>query len=168
MIAIAPDLRLARGALPRRELRNFVRDAAQAIPLEGELSVLLAGDAAIQELNRTYRRKNKPTDVLSFPAAALGPTQKTPLAGDLAVSVETAQRQADAFGHSLLHEVKILLLHGMLHLAGFDHEADAGQMARREAVLRQRFALPSGLIERTGEPAQRPPVKKIEKRSAVR
>ena len=168
MIAIAPDLRLARGALPRRELQTFVREAALAIPLEGEVSVLLTGDAEVQELNRIYRRKNKPTDVLSFPAAALDSTHGPPLAGDLAISVETAQRQADTFGHSLLYEVKILLLHGMLHLAGMDHEADTGEMARREAALRQRFALPSGLIERAGERMQRLPVKKIEKRSSAR
>ena len=167
MIALAPALRVARGALPRRELRTFVREAAAAIPLEGEISVLLTGDAGIQELNRTYRRKNKPTDVLSFPAACLGQAEKAALAGDLAVSVETAQRQAEIFGHSLLHEVKILLLHGLLHLAGFDHEADTGQMRHREAELRRSFALPLSLTERTGAPRPRTAAK-LEKRPAAR
>ncbi len=139
---------MPRGALPRRELRNFVRSACEAIPLEGEISVLLTTDAAVQAMNRTYRRKNRPTDVLSFPAAMTGVPGEPQLAGDLAVSLDTAERQASEFGHSLLLEVKILLLHGMLHLAGFDHEQDGGQMARRERALRRKLDLPPGLIQR--------------------
>ncbi len=148
MIAIAPELHVPRGALPRRELSSFLRQACTAIPLEGEISVLLTSDAAMQALNRTFRRKNKPTDVLSFPAAAapVGPR----LAGDLAVSLETAARQAGECGHSLLVETKILLLHGLLHLAGFDHERDGGEMGRRERELRMELALPAGLIQRAG------------------
>ncbi len=147
MIAIAPEVRVSRGALPRRELRSFVREASAAIPLAGEVSVLLTTDEAIRELNRQYRRKNKATDVLSFPPAAEG-LPSVRLAGDLAVSLDTAGRQAEEFGHSLLLEVKVLLLHGLLHLAGLDHERDGGAMERREAELRERFALPPGLIER--------------------
>ncbi len=147
MIVIAPEVRLARGALPRRELRRFAREAADAVPLAGEISILLTTDTAIQELNHRFRRKNKPTDVLSFPAAAGG------LAGDLAVSVDTAARQAGEHGHSLDEEVRILLLHGLLHLAGFDHERDAGEMLAKECELRARFGLPVGLIERAGVPA---------------
>ncbi len=154
MIAIAPEVRITRGALPKRELGRFLREACAAIPLEGEVSVLLTTDAEMQQLNRSFRRKNKPTDVLSFPAAGGGPGPQ--LAGDLAVSVEIAGRQAGEFGHSLLEEVEILLLHGLLHLAGWDHEQDGGAMARRERLLRERFALPPGLIDRA---ASRPSAK---------
>ena len=143
MIAIAPEVRVARGALPRRELSRFVREAALAIPLAGEVSVLLTTDKAIKQLNREFRGKKKATDVLSFPAGLDGDH-----AGDLAISVDTAARQADEFGHSLLDEVRTLLLHGLLHLSGLDHERDAGQMARRERLLRERFGLPTGLIQR--------------------
>ena len=152
MIAIAPEIRIPRGALPRRELRSFVRDACAAIPLAGEVSILLTTDEAIQQLNRQYRRKNKPTDVLSFPAAATGLPPEALLAGDLAISVDTAARQAEEFGHSFLLEVKVLLLHGLLHLAGFDHEQDAGDMQSLESQLRTQFELPLGLIQRAAGP----------------
>jgi probable rRNA maturation factor len=145
MIVIDPAIRVARGALPRRALANFARDVKQAIALEGDVSILLTTDAHIRELNRAYRRKDKATDVLSFPSALDGPAA---LAGDLAVSLETAERQAEEQGHGLFDEVRILLLHGMLHLKGFDHETDAGQMARKERMLRNVFALPQGLIQR--------------------
>ncbi len=148
MIVIAPELRVARGTLPKRELSGFVREAAAAIPLKGEISVLLTTDAGIQELNRSFRRKNQSTDVLSFPSG------DEVFAGDLAVSVETASRQAEEFGHRLLEEVRVLLLHGLLHLAGFDHERDAGQMARRERALREQFGLPVGLIDRARKAAR--------------
>jgi probable rRNA maturation factor len=83
--------------------------------------------------------------VLSFPAPkefAGG------YAGDLAISLDTAKKQADAYGHSLRDEVRVLLLHGLLHLSGMDHEADGGEMAALEAVLRAALRLPDGLIER--------------------
>jgi probable rRNA maturation factor len=146
MIASAEDVHVRRGTLPRRELTAFVRGACAAISLQGEVSILLTTDAALREMNRIYRRKDKPTDVLSFAATGLpgGPV----LAGDLAISLDTAGRQAQEFGHALLLEVKVLLLHGLLHLAGFDHEQDTGQMARRERALRAKFDLPIGLIQR--------------------
>jgi probable rRNA maturation factor len=111
--------------------------------------VLLTSDAAIRRLNRQFRGKNKATDVLSFPADGLAPGSEK-IAGDLAISVPTAQRQAVAQGHALGVEIKILILHGLLHLAGYDHESDSGQMARRERLLRGRLGLPQGLIERVG------------------
>ena len=116
--------------------------------LTGEVTVLLCGDDRIRELNRTFRRKNKPTDVLSFPAGE----NAEGAAGDLAISVETAALQAAEHGHSLIDELRILLLHGVLHLAGFDHEADAGEMRAREAELQAKLRLPVGLIERTLAP----------------
>ena len=153
MIVIAPDVCVPRGMLPRRELATFLRDARKAIPLPGSVAVLLTNDSAVQELNLRFRRKNQATDVLSFPSAPPGGHSRAGFAGDLAISLDTAARQAAVLGHSLLPEVKILLLHGLLHLAGYDHEQDSGTMARREHTLRRRFGLPAGLIQRAAIPA---------------
>lgn len=130
-----------------RSLNSFLRQAQTAVRLRGQVSVLLTSDAAIRKLNRQFRGKNKATDVLSFPAEALGPEK---VAGDLAISVPTALRQATACGHALGTELKVLILHGLLHLAGYDHETDNGEMAKRERLLRKRLRLPVGLIERAG------------------
>ena len=136
-------------ALPSaRTLARFVTLAAAAIPLRGEVSVLITSDRRIRRLNRHYRKKNKPTDVLSFPAAPAGEGRKK-IAGDLAISVDMAARQALTLDHPLATELKVLILHGLLHLAGFDHEADKGEMAARELALRRKLRLPGGLIERT-------------------
>ena len=91
----------------------------------------------------------------SLPSALIRGTEK--IAGDVAISVETAIRQCVEQGHSLATEIKVLMLHGLLHLAGYDHETDAGEMQRRERSLRARLGLPLGLIERTGsKPASQP------------
>lgn len=135
-----------------RSLSRFLKEAQAAIGLRGQVTVLLTTDAAIRSLNRRFRGKNKATDVLSFPAEASAPTPEL-IAGDLAISVPTALRQAMEQGHPLATEVKVLMLHGLLHLAGYDHETDIGQMARRERLLRGRLGLPQGLIERTTDPA---------------
>ncbi|HKF48265.1 MAG TPA: rRNA maturation RNase YbeY [Terracidiphilus sp.] len=129
-----------------RTLNAFLREAQQAVRLKGIVSVLLTTDAAIRTLNRDFRRKNKATDVLSFPASEVS---RGEVAGDLAISVDTARLQARDHGHSLSTEIKVLILHGLLHLAGYDHEKDSGVMARRERTLRAKLALPLGLIERT-------------------
>ncbi len=127
------------------ELSRFLLRAKKATGLLGDVTVLLCGNTRIRQLNRDFRGKNKATDVLSFPAEE----HAVDTAGDLAVSLETAAKQAADHGHDLLTEVRVLLLHGMLHLAGFDHETDTGEMQQREAELRDRFKLPGGLIERT-------------------
>lgn len=142
-----------------RALTRFLHLAQAAVRLRGAVSVLLTTDAAIRRLNRTFRGKNKATDVLSFPAApAVRPTRRAPqrgklvnepVAGDLAISVPTARKQAREHGHAVGVEIKILMLHGLLHLAGYDHEIDEGQMARRERTLRAKLKLPLGLIERS-------------------
>jgi probable rRNA maturation factor len=129
-----------------RTLARFLREAQSAIKLRGQVTVLLTTDAAIRRLNRQFRGKNKATDVLSFPANAPGPMK---IAGDLAISVNSARRQADERSHSLSTEIKVLMLHGLLHLAGYDHEKDKGEMAKREQKLRAKLRLPHGLIERT-------------------
>jgi probable rRNA maturation factor len=132
-------------------LARFLRDAQAAVRLKGQVTVLLTTDAAIARLNGEFRGKKKATDVLSFPAAGVGAAG---MAGDLAVSVETARRQAEEQGHSLGVEIRVLVLHGLLHLAGFDHEVDDGRMARREKALRAKLGLPLGLIERAGGSAK--------------
>ncbi len=133
-----------------RTISNFLTKAQAAVRLRGQVTVLLTTDAGIRRLNRQFRGKNKATDVLSFPAEGVGAEG---IAGDLAISVPTALRQAKGQGHTLSTEIKVLILHGLLHLAGYDHEADEGQMARRERLLRGRLGLPQGLIERAAKPA---------------
>ena len=154
MITLEPPRGLPEGAeawrslgLSPGDLRQFVRRARLAAGVRGEVDVLLSDDPALRRLNRRFRGKNKPTDVISFPAP---PEIAAQHAGDLAISVETAQRQAEEQGHSLRDEVRVLLLHGLLHLSGMDHETDKGEMASREAELRTRLRLPVGLIARAG------------------
>lgn len=130
-----------------RTLARFLDAAQRAVRLRGQVNVLLTTDAEIRRLNRTFRGINKATDVLSFPAVDT-PAGEERIAGDLAISFATACRQAGEHRHSALIEIKILILHGLLHLAGYDHHADSGQMDRRERLLRARLGLPHGLIER--------------------
>jgi len=114
------------------------------------LTIVLTTDRRIRRLNRTWRGVDTSTDVLSFPAGEdPGPGRHL---GDLVISRETAARQARHEGHSLATELRVLALHGLLHLLGYDHERDSGRMARIERRLRRQGGLPSGLIERT--PAQ--------------
>ncbi len=129
-------------------LERFARAAQKLAGVRGEVAVLVAGSRRIQEMNHRYRKKNKPTDVLSFPRED---------GGDIAICARIARENARRFGHSPAEELKILVLHGMLHLAGYDHETDQGEMARREARLRARLKLPASLIDRTEAPAQRRP-----------
>ena len=131
-----------------RTLARFLNLAQSAVRLRGEVTVLLTTDAAICKLNKQFRGKNKATDVLSFPAESVGPVK---ISGDIAISVDTARRQSAAQCHSLATEIKVLILHGLLHLAGYDHEIDGGKMGRRERLMRAKLNLPQGLIERTGE-----------------
>jgi probable rRNA maturation factor len=100
-------------------------------------------------LNREFRGQDAATDVLSFPAGPLPDGRGSEIMlGDLAISLPRARAQAAALGHNLELELQILMLHGVLHLAGMDHETDSGRMARAEKRWRLRFGLPSGLIER--------------------
>lgn len=121
----------------------------------GELAIALVTDARMQALNRTYRRKNKPTDVLSFPAETDRSDRTHRPAGgrflgDLVIARGVAQRQAREHGHPLATELRILALHGLLHLIGYDHDApdDRGRMQRLEERLRKQGGLQTGLIGR--------------------
>ncbi len=110
----------------------------------------------MRRLNSRFRGKSRPTDVLSFPAAA----SANGFVGDIAISLDIAEYNARLLGHSVNDEIRILILHGMLHLAGYDHESDKGEMATKEIVLRRRLALPTGLIERSDKsPARKKPAK---------
>jgi probable rRNA maturation factor len=135
-------------------LTRFLNRARTAVGVRGAVDVLLSDDPTLRDLNKNFRGKDKSTDVLSFPAPAAFATKH---AGDLAISLETAARQAATFGHPLRDEVRILLLHGLLHLSGEDHETDNGEMAAREATLRRELRLPATLIERTTAPPSKKP-----------
>jgi probable rRNA maturation factor len=108
----------------------------------GELTIALVSDARIRTLNNTYRGKDRPTDVLSFPGEGR-------FLGDIAIARGVAGRQARRAGHAVGTELRILALHGLLHLIGYDHERDSGEMKRVEARLRRKGGLREGLIERT-------------------
>jgi len=161
----------------RRELRVFLEDLAARLAGARAVTCLITTDDRLHAMNRTFRGKDYATDMLSFPAdrsltvaaqngrlagpergasngrrgwnergASMGAFQ-LPL-GDLAISLDRAAEQAALLGHSVEEEVRILILHGMLHLAGLDHETDRGEMARTETRWRKRLGLPLGLIER--------------------
>jgi probable rRNA maturation factor len=142
--------------LSQETLERFVLRARRVAGLRGAVNVLITGSATVRSLNRRFRAQDKATDVLSFPS--LLPSQKArkrpALAGDIAISAEIAARNAAPLKHSAADEVKILILHGMLHLAGFDHERDNGEMARQELKLRRALRLPAALIERA-QPSMR-------------
>jgi probable rRNA maturation factor len=115
-------------------LRRLLEKAAEALGVKGEVSLVLAGDRLLHRLNREYRGKDRPTDVLSFP----GDGGEAGL-GDVVISVETAARNARALGRILAPELDVLALHGFLHVLGYDHEADDGTMDRLERRLRKRL-----------------------------
>lgn len=126
-------------------MTRFVARAQRAARLRRTVNVLVTSSRELKSLNRLFRGKNYPTDVLSFPAAG---NLANSIAGDVAISVEIAAKNARRLKHSTAEEVKILMLHGVLHLAGYDHERDDGEMARKENRLRRSLGLPVGLIER--------------------
>jgi len=116
----------------------------------GAVTVAIVPDRRVRELNRRYRGKDVPTDVLSFPAQEPGEL------GDVVIALGVARRQAAQAGHSLATELRVLALHGLLHLLGYDHERDGGQMRRLEQRLRRRGGLSEGLIERQLPPSRLP------------
>ena len=118
-----------------RRIRPWLEQLVAAIaPEGGSLAVRFVGDRAMKNLNRTYRGRNDTTDVLSFPGGA---TFEGGHIGDIAISVPVARRQAHAARHGVERELRVLLIHGVLHCLGYDHEADGGRMKRMEARLRR-------------------------------
>lgn len=136
--------------LTASSLQRFVLRVRRLLKLRERINVLVAGSVELRSLNRRFRKVDKPTDVLSFPSLPVGRQQTNPVASDVVISADIARENAKKLGHSLADEVKILTLHGILHIAGFDHENDRGAMAKKEQQLRRRLGLEPGLIERTG------------------
>jgi probable rRNA maturation factor len=135
--------------LSAKSLERFTLCARRAVGLSGRVNILLTSSEAMRALNFRFREKNKTTDVLSFPSeASFNGKDKRAFAGEIAISADIARENAAGLGHSAALEVKVLALHGILHLAGLDHERDNGEMARKEASLRRKLRLPSSLTER--------------------
>jgi probable rRNA maturation factor len=133
---------LSRG-LSRRQARAFARRLETEVAGGSKFTCLITGDSELRRLNRDFRKKDYATDVLSFPSRG-----SNGFLGEIAISFEQAQRQAAEYGHPVSREIEILMLHGVLHLLGMDHEKDRGQMARAENKWRAALGLPCGLIER--------------------
>jgi probable rRNA maturation factor len=131
-------------------LQRFIVRARKAVGLKGQVNVFVTSSSAVRLLNLRFRSQNKATDVLSFPAGSSvsQSRNRAKLAGEVAISADIALKNSFRLGHPAVQEVKILALHGILHLAGFDHERDNGEMARKEVELRHALGLPAGLIER--------------------
>ena len=123
------------------ELGRWLEKIAPA-KAKGDLSVAIVSDRRMRALNRQFRGKDKVTDVLSFPSDERG------FMGDVVIASGVAKQQAKSAGHSVQTEWRVLALHGLLHLCGYDHEHDDGKMARFEAKLRKKAGLKEGLIER--------------------
>ena len=135
--------RRPRAGLRKPELEQFARTLRELVAGGHEFRCLITNDRELQRLNLQFRGKDYPTDVLSFPEA-----EATASLGDIAISADRAADQARAFGHAWDQEIHILMLHGVLHLMGMDHETDRGRMRRAESAWRRRLGLPEGLIER--------------------
>jgi probable rRNA maturation factor len=148
-------------------LSSWLRRVAPA-GARGRVSIAIVSDRRIRALNRTYRGKDRPTDVLSFPGDPFPSTQRTRrtrrerpdssivsvvsdrFLGEIVIARGVARRQAREARHTELTEFRVLALHGLLHLLGYDHESDSGEMRRTEQRLRRKGGLGAGLIERTG------------------
>jgi probable rRNA maturation factor len=127
----------------RRQARAFAKRLETEVTRGRPFTCLITDDPELRRLNRDFRKDDRATDVLSFPSA-----QSLGFLGDVAISFERAQRQAAEYGHPVSREIEILMLHGVLHLLGMDHERDRGQMARAESKWRAALGLPRGLIAR--------------------
>jgi len=140
--------RRAPAELNRRSLERFARTLRGEVAKGAGFSCLITGDSELRRLNRDFLGKDHPTDVLSFPQPLPSRDRQGAILGEIAISLPRARRQSAAFGHSIEAEIRILMLHGLLHLLGMDHETDQGQMQRAETRWRKRLALPASLIER--------------------
>lgn len=130
----------------KRMLKAFAGALQERVGEGRAFTCLVTNDRELRKLNQTFLGHDEATDVLSFPSAGNGDL------GELAISAERAAVQAEEFGHSRLDEIRVLMLHGVLHLTGLDHERDRGKMARAEGRWRTEFQLPGTLIARTAKP----------------
>mgnify|MGYP000877329369 CR=1 FL=1 len=130
--------------LDRTGLRGFAKTLRQDVARGRQFCCLITNDAELQRLNREFLGNDYPTDVLSFPTGA-----RDGVLGEIAISIDRAKEQAAEHGHTSDEEIRILMLHGVLHLLGMDHESDKGAMRRAETRWRKLLDLPSGLIERS-------------------
>jgi len=142
--------------LDRTVLESFAEILRARVARGNLFHCRITNDAELQLLNRAFRKKDQPTDVLSFPLradyqSAAGYRPAPPYLGDIAISLQRARAQARQWGHSIEDEIRILMLHGVLHLKGMDHHGDSGQMARTETRWRRKLGLPAGLIERVAQ-----------------
>ncbi len=128
----------------RRPLADYARRLEADVARGRPFGCVITDDKEIRRLNRQFRKKDEPTDVLSFPSGSNGSSWL----GEVVISIDRAREQAHEFGHSTADEVRVLMLHGLLHLSGMDHARDHGEMARVEQNWRRRLELPAGLIER--------------------
>ena len=129
--------------IARRELRAFARKLASDVGQGRSFCCLITNDDELHRLNREFRKKDCATDVLSFPSG-----DGNGFLGEIAISFARAREQAREYNLPVSEELQILMLHGILHLLGMDHETDRGQMARAEAKWRAVLGLSRGLIER--------------------
>jgi probable rRNA maturation factor len=135
----SPDPLVVFRRVPSTLQRQNIEDFAAGLSrrLRTEFTCMVTTDAELKRLNTQFRRANYPTDVLSFPGS-----------NELAISYQRAKAQAREFGHAVEQEIELLMLHGVLHLLGLDHETDRGEMGRRESLWRRKLGLPNGLITR--------------------
>ena len=123
-------------------LEKFAHKSLRILKLKPDsVAIAFVTDAEIARLNKTYRKKDEPTDVLSFPAQTIKRPNKNKFLGDIAISPTVARRYGKKNGHTLQSEICVLILHGILHLLGYDHETDRGQMDRIEHKLRRKLGL---------------------------
>ena len=111
-----------------------------------DIELLLTNNEEIQQINRDYRNIDKPTDVLSFPYDNF-----SPFLGSVVISIDKTKEESKKLGHSILEEIKLLFIHGILHIMGYDHEVDNGEMRQKEEEVIKYFKLPKSLIVRVGE-----------------
>ena len=155
--------RVTTPGVSRREIRDFAKRLESRVAGGRAFCCVVASDRELRRLNRDFRKKDYATDVLSFPADRLLKIQSGPgilawdggglsagqdFLGEIAISFPRARDQAAQYGHGVGQEIEILMLHGLLHLLGMDHESDRGRMARAESKWRAALGLPRGLIER--------------------
>ncbi|MBM3811982.1 MAG: rRNA maturation RNase YbeY [Acidimicrobiia bacterium] len=131
------------GFVRRARIRAFFRQMMAEVAEGRPFGCLVTGDEKLRTLNRDFLGKDDPTDVLSFPSGS-----NRGFLGDVAISADRAREQASRYGHDLEDEICVLMLHGLLHLLGMDHQRDRGRMRRAETAWRKRLNLPVGVMER--------------------